>query len=258
MAPEPHPRYSGTPAQQLATFAAEIDARKLPAAVIADLKDRIFDVMVLCIAGAQSEVGIAMRRVAAESGGFPQATVAGESERMPAASAALVNGTYAHALDFDDTHLPALVHPSASLVPAVLAQAQALGSNGTEALEALVAGYEVGLRISMGQYDAQTRKSTFFEHGFHATSIVGTIAGAVACAKLRGLESAGILNALGVACSMGSGIEEANRMGGSVKSTHCGWAAHGAVAAATMAACGITAPVTVLEGRFGFFEASNT
>jgi 2-methylcitrate dehydratase PrpD len=97
--------------------------------------------------------------------------------------------------------------------------------------------------------------SVFFEHGQHATSICGAMGGAVSAALLLDLGASGIVNALGVAASMASGIIEANRTGGTVKRLHCGWAAHSAVSAAQLVARGFTGPPTVLEGRFGFFEA---
>jgi 2-methylcitrate dehydratase PrpD len=95
----------------------------------------------------------------------------------------------------------------------------------------------------------------FFEHGQHATSICGAVGGAVAAARLVGLDASGVLDALGIASSMAAGVIEANRTGGTVKRMHCGWAANSAVTAASLARHGITGPPTVLEGRFGFFQA---
>ena len=102
---------------------------------------------------------------------------------------------------------------------------------------------------------ARNRVNVFFERGQHATSICGTIGAAVAAGLLYGLDAAGIGHAIGIAASMGAGILEANRTGGSVKQAHCGWAAHAGVSAAVLAADGLTGPPTVLEGRFGFFTA---
>jgi len=111
------------------------------------------------------------------------------------------------------------------------------------------------VRLGMAAYDAEIRNNLFFEKGLHATSICGTIAAAAAAAKLAGLGADGIEAALGIAAGMGAGLLEANRAGGTVKRVHCGWAAHAGLAAASLAAAGITAPPTVLEGRFGFFNA---
>src|ERR1700704_5329758 len=104
-------------------------------------------------------------------------------------------------------------------------------------------------------YDEELRNSVFFERGLHATSICGAVGAAVAVAMLQGQDEAGIASAAGIAASMGAGLREANRTGGTVKRVHCGWAAHSGVAAADLARHGLTGPPTVLEGRFGFLQA---
>jgi 2-methylcitrate dehydratase PrpD len=159
-------------------------------------------------------------------GGTEQATTIGTGRRLPAANAALVNGTLAHALDFDDTHLPSVLHPSASVVPATLAIAELTGASGRETLAAVAVGDEIAVRLGMASYDADIRNSIFFENGLHATSIIGTLASAAAAAVLLGLSNEGVSHAIGIAASMGAGLLEANRTGGSVKRIHCGWAAH--------------------------------
>src|SRR5699024_11202348 len=114
---------------------------------------------------------------------------------------------------------------------------------------------EIAVRLGMAGYDRISGNSTFFEHGQHATSITGAMGAAVATAKLYGLDTMGITNVLGVTASMASGIIESNRTGGTVKRLHCGWAAKSAVSAAQLVIRGFTGPPTVLEGRFGFFQA---
>ncbi|MFD3869467.1 MmgE/PrpD family protein [Streptomyces sp. NPDC058623] len=193
--------------------------------------------------------------LARAAGGARQATVIGGGLSVPADRAALVNGTLAHALDFDDTHLPSVLHPTASVLPAALAAAEATGADGAALLAAVAAGGEVCVRLGMASYDPGLRNSVFFEKGLHATSICGTVGAAVAAGLLYGLDSAELAHAIGIACSMGAGVIEANRTGGSVKRVHCGWAAHSGVCAAQFAAAGVTGPPTVLEGRFGFLTA---
>ena len=97
------------------------------------------------------------------------------------------------------------------LVPAVLAQAEAVGADREETAVALVAGYEVFVPASDGAVRPELGNSVLFERGFHATSIIGAVAGAAACARLLGLDAGGIANAMGIACSLGSGMIEANR-----------------------------------------------
>jgi 2-methylcitrate dehydratase PrpD len=107
----------------------------------------------------------------------------------------------------------------------------------------------------MAGYDEQSRNSIFFEHGQHATSICGALGAAVSAGLLYGLDAEQITHSVGIAASMASGIIEANRTGGTVKRMHCGWAAHAGVSAAQLVRHGFTGPATVLEGRFGFFQA---
>jgi 2-methylcitrate dehydratase PrpD len=245
--------------QQLAAFAASCRDDGISAVIEADVTGRVLDIIGLALAAdtvaeAGGSVGGAIADMVAAWGGAGQSTAIGVKGLLPAPSAALVNGTRAHALDFDDTHLPSVLHPSASVVPAALAAAEAANASGPTLLAAIAAGVEITNRLGMGSYDRSINNSVFFEHGLHATSICGTIGSAAAGAMIAGLNEEGIAHAMGIAASMGAGLIEANRTGGTVKRIHCGWAAHAGLVAASMAEHGITGPPTVLEGRFGFFE----
>ncbi|MEU4163361.1 MmgE/PrpD family protein [Actinoplanes sp. NPDC026670] len=240
-------------AQVLGEFAAKVDP---PEQVRADVPTRILDVLGNSLAAyAEKDADAAPAALAAMRrwAGVPEATVLGYRDRLPAPNAAFVNGVLAHSLDYDDTHLPSVLHPSASVVPAALAAAEA-GAPG-DLIAAIAAGIEVTNRLGMAGCDPDTGANLYFERGQHATSICGAIGAAVAVARLYDLDAARIADAIGIAASMGAGVLEANRTGGSVKRAHCGWAAHGGVVAATLAAEGLTGPPTVLEGRFGFFTA---
>ncbi|MFC6090089.1 MmgE/PrpD family protein [Saccharothrix lopnurensis] len=239
----------------LADFACAVRREPLPEEVAASVRDRVLDVLGLCVGARRLDTSTAAIAYVLEQGGAEQAHVVGEARRVPAALAALANGVLAHSLDYDDTHLPSVLHPSASVVPAALAAAEAVRADGRALLAAVAAGLEVCVRLGMAGYDRGTNNSVFFEHGQHATSICGAIGGAVAAASLFGLDEAGVAHAIGVSASMSSGVIEANRTGGTVKRLHCGWAAHAGVSAAQLVRHGFTGPPTVLEGRFGFFEA---
>ena len=240
--------------QQLATLAAKATYDVLPADVQAAAPQRVLDIVGLCLAALPMDTSQAVLQWAVAQGTSGPATVIGGG-KAPAATAAFVNGVLAHSLDYDDTHLPSVLHPSASVVPAALAAAEASGASGSALLAAVAVGVEVTVRLGMAGYDRNAGQSVFFERGQHATSICGAIGSAAAAAMLFGLDEPAVAHAMGLAVSMGSGVLEANRNGGSVKRMHCGWAAHAGVMAAELAAVGFTAPPTVLEGRFGFFEA---
>jgi 2-methylcitrate dehydratase PrpD len=244
-----------TVARQIASVAASVARDGLPEALRADVARRVLDVLGNSLAARTQPAGTTVAAVVEEWGGPERATMVGFGRRVPPAAAALVNGTLAHSLDFDDTHLPSVLHPSSSVVPAALAVAESLGSSGPALLDAAGIGIEVAVRLGMGGYDRQLGNSVFFERGQHATSICGAVGAAVAAAMLMDLDAEGITDALGIAASMGAGLLEANRTGGTVKRMHCGWAAHSGVVAADFARHGLTGPPTVIEGRFGFLHA---
>lgn len=243
-----------TLAQRIAAFAADTSFDDLPPEVVASVKMRVLDTIGIAVAAAPLETSRAARRWARQQGGTEGASAVGVDRRLPANLAAFVNGVLAHSLDYDDTHLPSVLHPSATVVPAALAAAEKHGADGRSLIRAIAVGLEACVRLGMAGYDQEAKNSTFFEHGQHATSICGAMGGAVAAAVISGDEDS-VLHSLGVAASMASGIIEANRTGGTVKRMHCGWAAHSAISAAELVAEGLTGPPTVLEGRFGFFQA---
>jgi 2-methylcitrate dehydratase PrpD len=241
--------------QRLAAFADECRGGALPEQIAVSVRERVVDTLGICVAAQSLDTSRAAVAHVLSSGGADEAHVVGQATRVPAAQAAFANGVLAHSLDYDDTHLPSVLHPSASVVPAALAVAEAQGSKGRELTAAVAAGLEICCRLGMAGYDRDTRNSLFFQHGQHATSICGAIGSAAAAALLLGLDTAGIAHAMGISVSYAGGVLEGNRTGGTVKRSHCGWAAHGAVIAAQLAARGFTGPPTVLEGKFGFYQA---
>lgn len=244
-----------TIARTLGGFAARVDPSNLPLEVTTSVRERILDTVGLCLGAVPLETSGMAVRMTQGWGGPQEATVLGTPHRLPATSAAFVNGVLAHSLDFDDTHLPSVLHPSASIIPGVLAVAEQTDATIDEAIAAAAVGYEICVRVGMAAYDRALGNSVFFERGWHATSICGTLGVAAAAAKLMGLDAEGIAHALGIAVSMGSGVIEGNRAGGSVKRLHCGWAAHAGLIAAQCARAGVTGPPTAFEGRFGFYQA---
>jgi 2-methylcitrate dehydratase PrpD len=239
----------------LAEMIAAAVGGRIPEEVEQSVRQRTLDILGLCVAASGLSTSESMRRYVIAQGGVSESTGIGCVGAMPAALAALLNGTLAHSLDFDDTHLPSVVHPSASIIPACLAAGEAECTDGRQILRAIAGGIEACVRLGMAGYDKKRRNSIYFDRGQHATAMCGGIGAAGACAALLGLDVPGIVDAMGLAVSMASGVIEANRTGGTVKRIHCGWAAHGAVTAARLAEFGITGPPTALEGRFGFFQA---
>jgi 2-methylcitrate dehydratase PrpD len=246
---------SETLLQKVSRFAAGVRNGRVEPEILQDARRRTTDIIGIALAASGMEPARIVGGVIEGWGGEEQVSVIGLENRYPAASAALMNGTLAHALDYDDTHLPSVLHPSAAVVPAALAAAEASGATGRNLLAAIAAGDELVVRVGMAGYDPALGNSIFFEKGLHATSIAGTLGAALAAAMVYGLGEEEIGQAVAISASMGAGIIEANRTGGTVKRIHCGWAAHAGVTAAELAAHGLTGPPTAFEGRFGFLQA---
>ena len=245
--------------QALGAFAAGSTIDTIPPEVTASVPQRVLDIIGICVRAATLDTSSAVLGLAAVDGGNPVATAIGLPVRLPPGAAAFANGVLAHSLDYDDTHLPSILHPSASVVPAALAAAESSGADGRALVGAVAAGLEIAVRLGMAGFDPAANggagQSVYFEHGQHATSMCGAIGSAAAAAILLGGGAGDAAHAMAVAASMASGIIEANRTGGTVKRIHCGLAAQAGVAAARLVRAGLTGPPTALEGRFGFFEA---
>ena len=227
----------------------------VPGELLAQMPARLLDILGICVRATTLNTSRAVSRYSQEMGGAPQSTAIGVAVRLPSAEAAFVNGVLAHSLDYDDTHLPSILHPSASIVPAVIAAAESEEGRDTDISAAIAVGTEVCVRLGMGGFDPVNRQSVFFERGQHATSICGAVGSAAAACRARGLNAETTLHAMAIACSMASGILESNRTGGSVKRLHCGWAARAGVTAAELALRGVTGSETAVEGRFGLLQA---
>lgn len=166
--------------------------------------------------------------------------------KAPAAIAALLNATAAHAIDFDDNFQPGMSHASAVLVPALLAVADEINASGHPLIDAYLVGLQaqafVGWGVGPSHYTA----------GWHGTSTVGCIGTAVGVARLLGLDSAGMARALSNAVSFASGTK--GQFGTPIKPLHAGWAARNAIDAARLAEQGMQGRIDILEAPQGFLE----
>jgi 2-methylcitrate dehydratase PrpD len=169
--------------------------------------------------------------------------------RMPAPYAAYVNSMLAHGTDWDDSHLAAVVHPGAVVLPAVLAVGEHVQATGRQIIAAAVAGYEVIIRLG------RAIQPQHMLQGFHGTATCGVFGSAAASARLLGLDAPTTASALGLAASSASGLGQFFQSGSSVKSFQVAKSAHDGIMAALLAASGVDAPDDALEGEKGFFRA---
>jgi 2-methylcitrate dehydratase PrpD len=234
--------------ERLAQFASDLRFGTLPPPVVDKIKVHVLDLLGVALAATGSDYGRAALEVASGFGGPATCTVLGSVERMPAVWAAMVNGTLAHGLDFDDTHSESVVHVSASVVPAALAMAEEAGANGLSLIVALAVGMETNIRIGL------VAPGAFHDRGFHPTGVCGAYACALSVGTLLGLRTPALADALGLAGSQAGGTMEFLTDGSWAKRLHPGWAAHAGIVAARLAGAGFSGPRGTFDGRFGFYR----
>jgi 2-methylcitrate dehydratase PrpD len=179
-----------------------------------------------------------------------QATIAGRSERVDMASAALINGISSHTFDFDDTHLKTIIHPAGPVASAVMALAESQNSSGRQVLDALVLGIDVACRMGNLVYPQH------YDRGWHITGSTGTLGAAAACARLLGLNAQQTAMALGIAASQPVGLRE--QFGTMTKPFHPGGAARAGLMSALMAKHGFTSSARALEAPRGWAQVLST
>ncbi|MBV6303331.1 MmgE/PrpD family protein [Candidimonas humi] len=236
-----------TESATLAEFALNLDLAQVPQAVRTLAKEHFLDALGIALASTRFDFGRAILQGTRELGQGAQATAIGSGERLPATSAALVNGVLAHGLDFDDTHIGAIYHATAPALAAVLAAGEAGGASGAEVLTAFIAALEIGCRL------ATVGAGDFHDRAFHPTSLCGTFAAAAAAGRLQKADQQALVWALGLCGSQAAGILE--RGTSWLKRLHPGWAAHCGLSAVALARAGFSGPDTVLEGRRGFYAS---
>jgi aconitate decarboxylase len=230
----------------LGHWTAELTLRQVPGQVISQIKRCLLDTIGCGLYGALQPWGRITADVAVGfSAGGPSSLFA-RTESVSPPDAALANGTAIHGFEIDDAHVSSSLHPGAVTLPAALAVAQQQRATGTEFLTALVAGYEIGLRVGVC---AGVSHST---SGYHVTGTAGTLASAAAAAKLLRLDAEGVSHALAIAATQAAGLYAA-RFGAMTKRFHAGRAAQSGVIAAYLASKKFTGSPDALEAPFGGF-----
>jgi 2-methylcitrate dehydratase PrpD len=235
---------------RIARNITDLRSRPFSAEARAKAELAILDTVGVMLAGSR-HVGVeALKRVVLEQGTSGQtSTIVGDTRKAGLLDAAQINGMAAHMLDFDDSNSQLFGHPSAILLPPLLALAEWRGASGGEVVEAYLGGFETACRIGTGISRYQ------YTLGWHPTSAVGIFGATVACALLLGLGETRIAQALGIAASMSAGIK--SNFGSMTKPLHVGQAARNGLQAALLAAEGFTAAADVFEHPQGYLRVYN-
>jgi 2-methylcitrate dehydratase PrpD len=229
----------------------QITYDNLDEAVRDRVKYLLLDYLGVAIRGTLSDSSQPMQRfISARQAGSSGVPVCGTALQADAPYAALALGTAAHSLELDDVVNAASLHPAVSVMSAALAAGYLAGSSGRQLIEAIVAGYEVTVKLGIALDPA-----AHYAQGFHPTGTCGTMGAAVAAARIFGLDESQMTNALGIAGSQAAGSMEFLADGSFTKRLHAGWSAHAGVVAALLAAEGFTGPASIIEGKFGFLHA---
>ena len=234
----------------MAAFAVQVG--DFPALARARAGDAVLDCVGCMLAGSREELGPKLLRVLPTSErASPQAPAAllGTTSHASPQDAALYNGAIAHALDYDDTNHPAYAHPSAVIVPALLAVAPLCPATGADLITAYIAGFEVFGKLG------RAMNTQHYKRGWHPTATFGALAATVAAGRLLRLDLGQMVMALGIAASTAGGLRV--NFGSMVKPLHAGYAARNGVLAALLAREGFVASDEVMDHDYGYLHVLN-
>ncbi len=233
--------------KHLARFVAETEWEALRPPVVHQAKRAFVNFFAVALIGCREPaIETALQSLSPFSGGS-QAAVIGRPERLDALSAAFLNAASANVLDFCDTHVPTVIHPTAPVAPALFALGELQRVNGRDLILAFVLGAEIECRIGLAISPSHYRR------GWHITATCGVFGAAAASAKLLALKAEPMVAALGLAATQAAGLCEC--LGTPAKSVHVGNAARNGLWSALLAAQGLAGPAEPLTGCQGYFHA---
>lgn len=238
---------SSDPAATLAAHVHRTRFADLPAGTVLATKRDMLDTFG-CLLGGTAQPGIPeLKALALRWGGAEESSVVFLDRRLPAPQAALLHGSMAHALDFDDTlDHGGSIHPGAPVLSATLAAADLNPeATGRDLVLAHALGLDVACRVAL---------ASTVDRGWHRTAVMGVFGATVAAAKLLGLDEGQTLNALGIAYSQAAGNRQSILDGALTKRLQSGQAAAAGVQSAILAQTGFTGAHHIFTGQYGFFE----
>ena len=228
----------------LAEFIATTDLDTVPADVVNHAKQAIRDYTGVAIYGAHHEVGDTVSAYVDRCLPGDEATLLGRDSASPA-GAALANGAFGHAIDYDDTFESIVIHPTSPVFPAALAAGETTAAaSGAEVLQGYIIGVETAFRVGHSTYPEH------YDNGWHSTGTVGSFGAAAAAASVLELSEEQTKHALGIVASSSSSLKK--NFGTMTKPLHAGHAAQQGVRAALLASDGFTADEAILEENLGY------
>ncbi len=222
----------------------------LPFDVVEATKKEILDLLGVALGGISEPGSKEVMELVAEWGGSEESSVIGSRRKLPAPNAAQVNATMAHALDYDDVHEAAVIHPGIVTIPAVMAMAEAQGNlSGKEFITSTALGVDMMCRLAL----ATTPGRSPIELGWHLTALFGFLGAAATAARMMKLDEEKTVHAVGIGYHQCAGNGQCVRDGALTKRLGPGFAVRGGIAAALMAKRGVTGAKNCLEGEWGLY-----
>ncbi len=237
----------GPIATRWAEFIVASQWSDIPPRVRHDAKRSILNLIGTSLGAASHPAVNDLLKLIAAFAGPPQAAVLGRAERLDILHAAFVNAISGNLLEFDDTHLDTVIHPSAPIAPPAFALAEQRGCSGLQVLHAFILGVEIACRLGNSVSPAH------YARGWHITATCGVFGAAAASARLIGLDAGATAHAIGIASSQSAGIAESLASG--AKNAGIGNAARNGLFAALLAETGYTAAPLAIEGPQGWARA---
>jgi 2-methylcitrate dehydratase PrpD len=238
-----------TVANQLGERIVGMRYEDLPPDALKWAKVSIVDTIGCALAGAHEDAPKIAERVLTGGANAGPSLVWGTARRAPIMDAAVINGTAAHALDYDDTNNSMAGHPSIAILPGILALGESLGSSGKDLLLAFIVGWETQARLG------RAVNMHHYEKGWHPTATLGVFGGTAGAALLLGLDAGRTATALSIAASLSAGVK--SNFGTMTKPLHAGQCTRHGVYAALLAKEGFTAAPDAFEHKQGYFEVFN-
>ncbi len=223
----------------------------LTSEVVEATKKEILDLLGVALGGASQPGATHVCQLVKDWGGKEESSLIGSPQKVPAPNAAQANATMAHALDFDDVHEAAVMHPGIASIPVAMAVAEAQGSlSGREFITSTALGVDMMCRLAL----ATTPGKSPVELGWHLTSLFGFMGAAATAARIMDLNEEQIVDAMGIGYHQCGGNGQCVKDGALTKRLGPGFAVKGGITAALMAKAGVTGAKNCLEGEWGFYR----
>lgn len=223
----------------------------LPSDVVEATKKEIMDLLGVALGGFSQPGATHIRDLMTEWGGREESSIIGSRVKVPAPNAAQANATMAHALDFDDVHEAAVMHPGIAAIPAAIAVGEAVGKlSGKELITAAALGVDMMCRLAL----ATTPGKNPIDLGWHLTSLFGYMGSAATASRVMQLPEEKIVDAIGIGYHQCAGNGQCVKDGALTKRLGPGFAIKGGITAALLAKAGVTGATNSFEGEWGLYR----